>query len=330
MFCFTAIIPYCYLNNCVDFSKMSNQHTLYFESSSQSNEFTGNISLSRSCTPPLARSISNDSEKGQPISCVTNSTNPYAEIPLKKSNSVLSEDTPTLTSQRSNASSTSSHSQPKRLHVSNIPFRMREPDLRQIFGVFGEITDVEIIFNEKGSKGFGFLTFKNSEDAQRAKDTMHKRLIEGRVIEVNNATPRSGRSRSHSHSRHRNSFYRNATSAASIPPPHFTTAYHPTEAAYAWANLVQVQQSLYQQALYQSPQFTTIPYSQYPTPPPSVQSGGFSVHSSPSWSQGSPSWSPNSGWGQPSPNWSPYHSLTSSPAPYRSPIQSNDVRYTPY
>ena len=294
---------------------MSNQHTLYFESSSQSNEFTGNI-----CTPPLARSISIDSDKeGQPISCVTSTSNPYADIPLTKSNSVLSEDTPTLTSQRSNTSSTStaSHTQPKRLHVSNIPFRMREPDLRQIFGVFGEITDVEIIFNEKGSKGFGFLTFKNSDDAQRAKDTMHKRLIEGRVIEVNNATPRSGRSRSHSHSRHRNSFYRTAAADASIPQPHFTTAYHTTEAAYAWANLVQ--HSLYQQALYQSPQF----YSQYPTPPPSVQSGGFSVHSSPSWS-------PSSGWGQPSPNWSPYHSLTNSPAPYRSPVQSNDVRYTPY
>lgn len=80
--------------------------------------------------------------------------------------------------------------QPKRLHVSNIPFRFRDPDLRQMFGVwmdtsilllilviqvrlsasnlnkhfmhvtflfshfqqFGKILDVEIIFNERGSK----------------------------------------------------------------------------------------------------------------------------------------------------------------------------------
>lgn len=41
---------------------------------------------------------------------------------------------------------------PKRLHVSNIPFRFREPDLRQLFGEFGVILDVEIIFNERGSK----------------------------------------------------------------------------------------------------------------------------------------------------------------------------------
>ncbi|MED6253978.1 hypothetical protein ATANTOWER_010890 [Ataeniobius toweri] len=42
---------------------------------------------------------------------------------------------------------------PKRLHVSNIPFRFRDPDLRQMFGQFGKILDVEIIFNERGSKG---------------------------------------------------------------------------------------------------------------------------------------------------------------------------------
>ncbi|XP_045520062.1 RNA binding protein fox-1 homolog 3 isoform X6 [Pieris brassicae] len=43
-------------------------------------------------------------------------------------------------------------SQPKRLHVSNIPFRFRDPDLRNMFGQYGTILDVEIIFNERGSK----------------------------------------------------------------------------------------------------------------------------------------------------------------------------------
>ncbi|XP_055702620.1 RNA binding protein fox-1 homolog 3 isoform X20 [Phlebotomus papatasi] len=45
-----------------------------------------------------------------------------------------------------------SKNQPKRLHVSNIPFRFRDPDLRAMFGQFGTILDVEIIFNERGSK----------------------------------------------------------------------------------------------------------------------------------------------------------------------------------
>ncbi|XP_075238865.1 uncharacterized protein LOC142334592 isoform X2 [Convolutriloba macropyga] len=40
----------------------------------------------------------------------------------------------------------------KRLHVSNIPFRYRDPDLRVMFEKFGPVTDIEIIFNERGSK----------------------------------------------------------------------------------------------------------------------------------------------------------------------------------
>ncbi|KOC70874.1 RNA binding protein fox-1 like protein 2 [Habropoda laboriosa] len=80
--------------------------------------------------------------------------------------------------------------QPKRLHVSNIPFRFRDPDLRAMFGQFGPILDVEIIFNERGSKGFGFVTFANSADADRARERLHGTVVEGRKIEVNNATAR--------------------------------------------------------------------------------------------------------------------------------------------
>ncbi|XP_052125128.1 RNA binding protein fox-1 homolog 1-like isoform X13 [Frankliniella occidentalis] len=79
---------------------------------------------------------------------------------------------------------------PKRLHVSNIPFRFRDPDLRAMFGQFGPILDVEIIFNERGSKGFGFVTFANSADADRARERLHGTVVEGRKIEVNNATAR--------------------------------------------------------------------------------------------------------------------------------------------
>ncbi|XP_056654806.1 RNA binding protein fox-1 homolog 2 isoform X4 [Monodelphis domestica] len=57
-------------------------------------------------------------------------------------------------SQTQSSENTESKSTPKRLHVSNIPFRFRDPDLRQMFGQFGKILDVEIIFNERGSKSF--------------------------------------------------------------------------------------------------------------------------------------------------------------------------------
>ncbi|XP_030062838.1 RNA binding protein fox-1 homolog 2 isoform X4 [Microcaecilia unicolor] len=93
-------------------------------------------------------------------------------------------------SQTQSNETSESKSTPKRLHVSNIPFRFRDPDLRQMFGQFGKILDVEIIFNERGSKGFGFVTFETSADADRAREKLHSTVVEGRKIEVNNATAR--------------------------------------------------------------------------------------------------------------------------------------------
>ncbi|KAA8585532.1 hypothetical protein FQN60_004226 [Etheostoma spectabile] len=69
-------------------------------------------------------------------------------------------------------SDSSEKQQPKRLHQ------------------FGKILDVEIIFNERGSKGFGFVTFETSTDADRAREKLNGTIVEGRKIEVNNATAR--------------------------------------------------------------------------------------------------------------------------------------------
>ena len=52
---------------------------------------------------------------------------------------------------------------------------------------FGTILDVEIIFNERGSKGFGFVTFANSSDADRAREQLQATVVEGRKIEVSQA-----------------------------------------------------------------------------------------------------------------------------------------------
>lgn len=39
-------------------------------------------------------------------------------------------------------------------------------------------------------QGFGFVTFENSADADRAREKLHGTVVEGRKIEVNNATAR--------------------------------------------------------------------------------------------------------------------------------------------
>ncbi|XP_042590478.1 RNA binding protein fox-1 homolog 3-like isoform X2 [Cyprinus carpio] len=117
--------------------------------------------------------------------------NADSNTPAISSNTAPTEDvTQTEVSQQLLHLESTEKQQPKRLHVSNIPFRFRDPDLRQMFGQFGKILDVEIIFNERGSKGFGFVTFETSTDADRAREKLNGTIVEGRKIEVNNATAR--------------------------------------------------------------------------------------------------------------------------------------------
>ncbi|XP_070496395.1 RNA binding protein fox-1 homolog 3-like [Chironomus tepperi] len=77
----------------------------------------------------------------------------------------------------------------KRLHVSNIPFSFREADLIALFRRFGPVFGAEVIFNERGSKGFGFLTMYSS-DAEVAFRVLNNSVVNGRKLEINNATPR--------------------------------------------------------------------------------------------------------------------------------------------
>lgn len=80
-----------------------------------------------------------------------------------------------------------------RLHVSNIPFKYRREHLANMFSIFGQVLDAEIIYNERGSKGFGFVSFATATEAFRAKRALHGLMIDGRQVEVNYATPRPKR-----------------------------------------------------------------------------------------------------------------------------------------
>ncbi|GAU87752.1 hypothetical protein RvY_00554 [Ramazzottius varieornatus] len=86
---------------------------------------------------------------------------------------------------------------PKRLHVSNIPFRWRENELGRLFEEYGEVQEREIIFNDRGSKGFGFVTMKRGSAAVRAKHDLHHKVVEGRQIEVNDATAKPSPAQNH-------------------------------------------------------------------------------------------------------------------------------------
>lgn len=125
-------------------------------------------------------------------------------------------------------SSRSEDTDSMRIHVSNIPFRFRETDLRQLFASYGPILDVEIIFNERGSKGFGFLTFASKEQALKAMSNLDGRVVEGRQIEVNYATVKG-------QSKKAISPKSTVSSSNSLSPPHSTSSISPASLSMAEA-----------------------------------------------------------------------------------------------
>ena len=79
---------------------------------------------------------------------------------------------------------------PVRLHASNIPFRFRDHNLEMLFSNFGEVLDSRIIYNRRGSKGFGFITMARGRDASEALKTLNNSTVDGRIIQVSLATPK--------------------------------------------------------------------------------------------------------------------------------------------
>ncbi|UJR08290.1 hypothetical protein I4U23_012561 [Adineta vaga] len=88
--------------------------------------------------------------------------------------------------------------QPLRIHVGNIPFLWTIDDLRKQFLVFGPVKDPEIVSNERGSKGFGFITFLRYSDGMNAIRVKNGSIADGRKITVALASSRSS-SRLNSH-----------------------------------------------------------------------------------------------------------------------------------
>jgi len=81
--------------------------------------------------------------------------------------------------------------QPLRIHVGNIPFLWTIDDLCKQFLVFGPIKDPEIVMNERGSKGFGFITFLRHSDGINAIRVKNGSIADGRKITVALASSRS-------------------------------------------------------------------------------------------------------------------------------------------
>lgn len=84
-----------------------------------------------------------------------------------------------------------------KLFVAGIPWSITSDALRDLFAQYGEISEaIVIIDRDTGrSKGFGFVTFVNEADAQKALE-MDGKEVEGKTLVVNIAKPREDRNSS--------------------------------------------------------------------------------------------------------------------------------------
>jgi heterogeneous nuclear ribonucleoprotein A1/A3 len=72
------------------------------------------------------------------------------------------------------------------IFVSNLAYALDTQDLIVAFSSYGEIKEAKIIKDrETGrSKGFGFITFQNQNDAKEALN-MNGKELHGRIVRVN-------------------------------------------------------------------------------------------------------------------------------------------------
>src|SRR3982750_1587002 len=89
-----------------------------------------------------------------------------------------------------------------KLYVGNLPYQVRDSDLEQAFGQFGQVTSAKVMMErETGrSKGFGFVEMGSDAEAQAAITGMNGQSLGGpthggRSIVVNEARPMEQRPR---------------------------------------------------------------------------------------------------------------------------------------
>jgi cold-inducible RNA-binding protein len=78
-----------------------------------------------------------------------------------------------------------------KLYVGNLPYTVRDDDLQQAFGAFGQVNSAKVMMERDTgrSKGFGFVEMGSDAEAQSAIEGMNGQSLGGRSLVVNEARP---------------------------------------------------------------------------------------------------------------------------------------------
>jgi len=83
----------------------------------------------------------------------------------------------------------------KKLFVGNIEWGVTDEQLKELFAAHGEVEEAVIIKDKFSGrpKGFGFVTFVNDEDGDKAIEALNDHELNGRKLAVNEARPKEPR-----------------------------------------------------------------------------------------------------------------------------------------
>ncbi|MGH0190271.1 UNVERIFIED_CONTAM: hypothetical protein FKN15_043821 [Acipenser sinensis] len=81
-----------------------------------------------------------------------------------------------------------------KLFVGGLSFDTNEQGLEDVFAKYGQISEVVVIKDRdtQRSRGFGFVTFENPDDAKDAMMAMNGKSVDGRQIRVDQAGKSGG------------------------------------------------------------------------------------------------------------------------------------------
>jgi RNA recognition motif-containing protein len=81
-----------------------------------------------------------------------------------------------------------------KLYVGNLSYSTGDQELKDAFSPHGNLVSASVVIDRDSgqSRGFGFVEYQSSEEAQRAVDTMNGANLDGRSLNVNIARPREG------------------------------------------------------------------------------------------------------------------------------------------
>ena len=83
----------------------------------------------------------------------------------------------------------------KKLFVGGLSWGTDDASLNDAFSKFGEISEAKVV-NDRDtgrSRGFGFVTFEDAADADKAIEEMNGASLDGRTLNVNEANDRGPR-----------------------------------------------------------------------------------------------------------------------------------------